>query len=206
MSIAVRPPPTTTTGSRTCMLAIESRLRGAGELQRHQEVRRGAHAAGEAVGHVEHRRLARARRERDVVEAQRERVVGVERAAEAHAAEQREAVAPLEQQADHLEEVLVPAHGDAVLGHAAEAGHQRGRRAARISVATSRTGANGTRSPAIATPDSARVERLDLQPVDADHRVAVVHQVVREREAGRPHADDQHALARCAAAAAGGAG
>ena len=36
---------------------------------------------------------------RDVIEAERERTLGVERAAEAHAAEEREAVAALEQQA-----------------------------------------------------------------------------------------------------------
>ena len=39
-------------------------------------------------------------------------------------------------------------------------------------------------------------ERLDLEAVDADDRVAVVQQVVRERESGRAHADDQRALAR----------
>ena len=47
----------------------------------------------------------------------------VERAAEAHAAEHLEFAAPLQQQPDQLEEVLVPAHGDAVFGDAAEAGH-----------------------------------------------------------------------------------
>ena len=47
------------------------------------------------------------------------------------------------------------------------------------------------------TPEIVGVERLDLEPVDADHGVAVVHQVVREREARRPHADHEHALAGC---------
>ena len=124
----------------------------------------------------------------------RERAGVVERAAEAHAAVQREAVAPLEQQADHLEEVLVPAHGDAVFGHAAEAGHQavveRLDEVAHV--------ANRRERHALAANGDARhrrVERLDLQAVDADHRVAVVDEIVREREAGRPHADDQHALA-----------
>ena len=58
-----------------------------------------------------------------MIEAERERALGVERAAEAHAAEQRETVAALEQQADDLEEVLVPAHRDPVLGDAAESRH-----------------------------------------------------------------------------------
>ena len=95
----------------------------AGELQRHQEVRRGAHAVGEAVRQLEHRRPAGAERQRDVVEAERERAVAGQRAAEAHAAEQRVARAPRQQHADDLEEILVPAHGDAVLGDAAEARH-----------------------------------------------------------------------------------
>ena len=57
-----------------------------------------------------------------------------------------------------------------------------------ISASTSRTGSNGTRSPAIVMPRKRRVERLDLEPVDADHGVAVVDEVVRERESGRAHA------------------
>jgi hypothetical protein len=60
---------------------------------------------------------------RDVVEAHRKRVVDVDRTAEAHAAVEAVIRAPLEQQADDLQEVLVPAHGDAVFGHAAEARH-----------------------------------------------------------------------------------
>ncbi len=35
-------------------------------------------------------------------------------------------------------------------------------------------------------------ERLDLQAIDGDHGVAVVHEVMRKREAGGPEADDQH--------------
>ncbi len=123
MSIAVSPPPTTTTGSRSCMLATEFALRRAGQLQRHQEVGRRAHAGGEAVRQLEHRRPARARGDGDVIEAERERALGVERAAEAHAAEEREPVAALEQQPDDLEEILVPAHRDPVLGDAAESRH-----------------------------------------------------------------------------------
>ena len=46
---------------------------------------------------------------------------------------------------------------------------------------TSRTGADGSKP-----------ERLDLQPVDRHHGVAVVHQVMRQREAGRTEPDDQH--------------
>src|SRR5437879_13707979 len=58
-----------------------------------------------------------------MVEAAGEGVLHAQGAAEAHAAEHRELPPPLEQQADDLEEILVPAHGDAVLRDAAEAGH-----------------------------------------------------------------------------------
>ena len=43
--------------------------------------------------------------------------------------------------------------------------------------------------------DQIRRQRLDLQAVDADHAEAGVQQVLRQREAGRPEADDQHVLA-----------
>ena len=48
-------------------------------------------------------------------------------------------------------------------------------------VSTSRTGA-----------DEVEVERLDLQAVDGDDGVAVVHQMMRQGEPGRAEADDQH--------------
>ena len=105
------------------MLATEFDLRRAGELQRHQEVGRGAHTRREAVRQFEDRRAARACREGDMVEPESERAVGIERPAETHAAEECEPAAALEQEPDDLEEVLVPAHRDAVLGHAAESRH-----------------------------------------------------------------------------------
>ncbi len=106
-------------------LHIRDRIlaRRAGELQRHQEVRCRAHAFGQRVRKIEHRRPTGAGGERNVVEAQGEGVFDVERAAEADAAAQRKAIAALDQKTQQLEEVLVPAHGDAVLGDAAESGH-----------------------------------------------------------------------------------
>ena len=101
-------------------------LGGAGELQRHQEIGGLAHAGGEPVLHRDDGGPAGAGAQRDVVEAEREGAVDGERAAEAHAAEHLEFVAPLQQQPDELEEVLVPAHGDAVFGDAAEPGHDAG--------------------------------------------------------------------------------
>ena len=142
-----------------------------GELQRHQEVRRGAHAAREAVGQLQHRRAAGARRHRDVVEAQRERILGAERSAEAHATEHGELAAPLQQQADELEEVLVPAHRDAVLGHAAEAGHDAvvERLVQRLHVADR---LERHALPALIDARNFRGQRLDLEPVDAHHHDA----------------------------------
>ena len=52
------------------------------------------------------------------------------------------------------------------------------------SVSTSRTGARDVEA-----------QRLDLQAVDGDDGVAVVHQMMRQGEAGRAEADDQHLAA-----------
>jgi hypothetical protein len=62
-------------------------------------------------------------------------------------------------------------------------------------------GSKGTRVPVHGDARLRLGQRLDLQPVDADHGMAVVHQVVREREAGGPEADHQH-LAPCRGAGA----
>jgi hypothetical protein len=59
----------------------------------------------------------------DVVEAQLvERVGDRQRPAEAHAPVHVKVVAPLERDANHLQEVLIPPDRDAVLRHAAESG------------------------------------------------------------------------------------
>ena len=58
-----------------------------------------------------------------MVEPEREGALRVDGAAEANAAEHREALAALDQEADELEEILVPAHRDPIFGDAAKAGH-----------------------------------------------------------------------------------
>ena len=110
---------------RHAQLQIRDRIgfRRAGQLQRHQEIRRLPHAARQAVLHRDHRRPSRARAQRDVIEAQFERRIDRQRPAEAHAAEHRELRAPLQQQADDLQKILVPADRDAIFRHAAEARH-----------------------------------------------------------------------------------
>ena len=174
-------------------------LRGTGELQRHQEVRRHAHTRRQAVGQIEDRRLAGAQRQRHMVEAEIECLIQGDRAAEAHAAEHGEARPPLQQQADDLEEVLVPAHGDAVFGDAAETGHGA---LAQILVQLADVVDRLERHAPPVPVDAGifRRQRLDLQAVHRHHGVAVIQQVMRQRESRRPQARHQHP------AAAGGLG
>ena len=96
-------------------------LRGTGELQGHQEVACGSHAASQAIGNIEGGRFAGPDRQRDMVKAQPPGIVHAQCAAKAHTADQRELIAPLQQQSHDFQEVLVPADRDAVFGHAAEA-------------------------------------------------------------------------------------
>ncbi len=166
----------------------------AGQLKRHEEVGGLANATRQIVLHVDHRGLARAHAERNVIEAHLEGRVHGDGAAESHAAVERKLGAALEQQAHHLQVVLVPADRDAVLSHAAEACHgamiQRFEQFVGIADRAERN--------AIAERIDARDaggQRLDLESIDSGHRVPVVHQVVRQRESGRAHAHDEHLLA-----------
>ncbi len=167
----------------------------AGKLQRHQEIRRRTYAARETIGHVEHGGLARAGAQRNVIEAHREGVLDRNGAAETHTAKHRELRAPLEQQPHHLEVVLVPANGDAVFGDAAETRHRP------IAEVLAQGGdvlhrREGDACSVRLDAGLRRRQRLDLQPVDADDRVAVVHQVMGKVEAGGTQPDDQHRAPR----------
>ena len=169
-------------------------LGGTRELQRHQEVRRRAHAARQAVGQVEHGGLAGAGAQRHVVEAHGEGILDRHRAAEAHAAEHRELAAPLEQQAHHLQVVLVPAHRDAVLGNAAEARHGA------LAEVLAYRGCVTHRREGMARAIGRHAglldrQRLDLQSIDADHGMAVIHQVMRQIEARRAQPHHEHGAA-----------
>src|SRR5512134_2825132 len=113
-----------------------------------------------------------------------------QRAAEAHAAEHGELRSPLEKKADDLEEVLIPTHRNAVLRHAAKPGHH----AALERLAQLVDVADRPERHAVAIGIDAgdlRIERLDLQAVDADHGMTVVHEMVRDGEAGRTEADHE---------------
>jgi len=161
------------------------------ELQRHQEIGRLPHAAGQAVLHRDHRGASRARAQGHVIEAHLEGAIDGHSAAEAHAAEHAELRAPFQQQPDQLEKILVPANGDAVFGYAAKARHdpvvQRLVQLVYVVDGTER----GT-FPANSDSGNVGGQRLDLQSVDADHRVAVVHQMMRQRKSSRAQSDHQH--------------
>ena len=126
-----------------------------------------------------------------MIEAERKRAVDRQRAAEPHAAEHLEFAPPLQQQPDELQEVLVPAHRDAVFGDAAETRHDAG---AEILVQFGAVADRTERNAPSVGFDARNLggERLDLEPVDRHDGVAVVHQMVREREASRAEADDQN--------------
>ena len=87
--------------------------------------------------------------------------------------------AALQQQAHDFEIVLVPADGDAVLGHPAEPGHDAVVEVLEQGLDVAHRGRD------------VEAQRLDLQSVDRDDGVAVVHQVMRQGEPGRTEADDQ---------------
>jgi len=165
------------------------------ELQRHEKVGGRAHAAREAVRDLEHRRAPGAGAQRDVVEALAKRLVDRQGAAEAHPAEHRELRSPLEQQPYHLEEVLVPAHRDAVLGDAAETRHHPAAEGL-AQVVDVLDGSELGPVPQRVHARDLRIQGLDLQAVDADHRVAVVHQVVSGRKAGGAETHHENSFSR----------
>ncbi len=125
-----------------------------------------------------------------MIEAEREGAFDVERAAKAHAAVDPERRAPRQRQVQRREEVLVPAHGDAVFGDAAEAGEgPLVERHAELAPAL-----HGARRPRVGA-QQIRAQRLDLEAVDAYDAEAVVEQVLAERVPRGTEADDEHVAA-----------
>ena len=109
-------------------------------------------------------------------------VVDRDRAAEPRSPVKAEMGPARQVQMEDVEERLVPAHGDAVLGDAAESGRHPlvERRTERVV------------DPLDGTGDQVLRDRLDLEPVDADDAEPLVQEMVRERVAGGAHADHQH--------------
>ena len=119
-----------------------------------------------------------------MTEAQLPRVLDGDRPAKARAAVQTEVRTPREVQVQDVEERLVPAHGDAVLRDATEPGeHAFVERGAELRVVIF----DGARAV-----HQLRIERLDLQPVDADDAESLIEEVVREGVASGTHPHDQH--------------
>ena len=129
--------------------------------------------------------------DRDVIEAELPRVLDRQRAAEADAAVDPQLVAPRQRQVQQRQEVLVPAHGDAVLGHAAEAfEHALVERPVDLAPVADRP-----RRPRRRRRSASSGSGSIFSPSIADHAEAFVQQVVRQRVAGRAEADDEHVLA-----------
>src|SRR5262249_11208605 len=88
-----------------------------------QEIRGHPHPWDEPVGHRNNRRAPSTSAQRYVVEAQVKSAVDRNRAAKAHTAIHREVNPALEQKAHDLQEILVPANGNAVFGDAPKPSH-----------------------------------------------------------------------------------
>ena len=166
------------------------RLVGAGGLQSHEEVGGEAHAAEEVILHGDQRRLPRAGADGDMIESQVPGIIQRQSAAEADAVVEAEFLAPHQQQVVDVEEILVPADRDAVLGDAAEA-----KDGAALEGARDVVDVLDRLWHAPLRPSHRHGQRLDAQAVDADHAEALVQQVVRQRVARRPHAHHQDVLA-----------
>ena len=165
-------------------------LGGAGQLQRHQEIRCLADATNKVVLHVDDGRFAGARGDGNVIEAQAPGILDGQRPAEAHAAVEFEVAAPRQGQIDDLEEVLVPAHGDAVFGDAAEAGHD-----ALVQIFVDGGKVAHYLRQVLRTTGELTGQGFDLEGVDADHRETFVQEIVRQGIARRSHAHHQHFFA-----------
>ena len=129
-----------------------------------------------------------------MIEAQLERAVDRYRAAKPHAAIHRETRPAFEQQAHDLQEILVPANGDAVLGNPAESRHDAV--VEPLDEARDITDRLERVPSAIESdaPDLGR-QRLDLEAIDRRDEMAVVQQVMGEREARGPEADHKRLVA-----------
>ena len=165
-----------------------------GQLQRHQKVRGLTHATGQAVGHRKIGGLARARAHGDMVESHgKGRFLG-DGTAETHTAEHGEERAPFHQQTQHLEEILVPTHGDSVFGDAAEPGHGALVQVL-IKLGNILDRLEGHVVAAGVDARNLRVQGLDLEAVHGYHRMARIHQVMPQRESRRAKTDNQNLVA-----------
>ena len=174
-------------GGRQAHLQIGHRvlLERAGQLQGHEKVTRFADAANEVVLHAHDGRRSGAGSDGDVVESELvEGIADGQRSAETYAAVEADVLLSLQRDADHFQEILVPANGDAVLRHPAEAGQDPV-----IELVP--------QYPRVADwlGQKLLVDRLDLQTVDGHDTETFVGEIVSERVAGRSETNHEHVLA-----------
>ncbi len=165
-------------------------LERARELKRHQEIARFSNPADQVVLDVDDSRTSGAGGNRHVIEAVRPRVLDRQRAAKPDSAVHLDATTPRQRQMQQREEVLVPPHGDAVLRHAAETFEH-----AIVELAIDLPPVADGQGRRFIGTDNLRWQWLDLQTVDAHDPEAFVREVVGERIARRPEADDENILA-----------
>ena len=167
-------------------------LRGAGQLQRHQKVRRLADTANQIVLQLDDRRLAGAGRDRNVIESE---VPGVLDRQRFRRNARRRSSGKLARRArdeiNDLQEILVPADRNAVLGNAAESGQH-----ALVEIVVERFEISDRLRRVLAVADEIGRQWLDLQRVDADDAEPLVQKIMREGIAGRPEPHDQRIRCR----------
>ena len=165
-----------------------------GRLQGHQEVARGPNTAREPARDLDHRGGTGAGGEGDMVKTHGESIVKRQGPAQTNSSGQSELIAPLEQQSHQGQEILVPTDRDPVFGDPAEAARHAGRQRLedrldlnhRLEIDPVEVVAGVLRV------DPGRQQRLKLEPIDGEHRMTVLDQVMGEREASRSESGNQH--------------
>src|ERR1700690_1744038 len=99
----------------------------------------------------------------------------------------------LQQQADDLQEILVPAHRDAVFGDAAEPRHGTIIQAL-VELLHVADGAEGNGPAAEVSPRDIPRRRVYLVPLELPPPMPVIQQVMGKRESRWPEARDQDLL------------
>ncbi len=187
MSTPVRPPPMTTAGRRACRLDSESALKAPVNCSaiRKSLALRMPRSRLFLMSMMVGRPAPAAMATWSI--AAGPGLVERQRAAEADAAVDAEARPPRQGEVDERQEVLVPAHGDAVLGDAAEAfEHARVERPVDVAPVARSAAAAARLSPA-STGSGGSI----FSPSMATTPKPSFSEVMRERVAGRAEADDQ---------------
>ena len=156
------------------------------------------HARRQAILHRDHGRIGRRQRTARCGRSRaRRHCLIVTRAAKADAAIHRELLAALEQQPDDLQEILVPADSNAVLGDATESGFHRARAGVFAQAGDIADRARtAPRSPSAVTPESSAVSGSIFSPSIAATKCPSLIRMMGQREPSRAKTDRQHLVAR----------